>query len=149
MIRPAVLEDMPELLRMARDFYEASGLGRESPYDGPRMAEILRFLIESEDSTVIVSELRSELSGMVAVVKSPDMWAGGIVAQEVFWWIDPRHRGRRVGRKLLKAAEAWAKESGADTMVMVALKATSPNALHSVYSRAGYEPVETHYRKAL
>lgn len=51
-------------------------------------------------------------------------------------WVSPEHRGRGVGRLLLSAVIAWAKEIGLSTL-RLGVTASHPAALH-LYRRAGF-----------
>jgi GNAT superfamily N-acetyltransferase len=62
---------------------------------------------------------------------------------EVFWWVEPEHRGE--GVKLLREAEKRAKHAGAQTMQMIA----PTDKVAGLYQRFGYEFVEAAYQKSL
>jgi len=51
-------------------------------------------------------------------------------------WIDPRCRGRGLGRKLAEAVEAWAREQGAVTLEAQVTETNEPAA--RFYSRLGF-----------
>ena len=65
------------------------------------------------------------------------------------WYVDPDRRGRGIGRRLVEAAEAWARSEGCREMA----SDTTPNYPVSpiAHARLGYEPVEDpyHFRKEL
>jgi GNAT superfamily N-acetyltransferase len=73
--------------------------------------------------------------------------ASHITGQELFWWIDPDHRGR--GSELLNALEAWVKDQGAHSFVMITLEALEPERVGLIYRRRGYRPVEHSYLKEM
>jgi aminoglycoside 6'-N-acetyltransferase I len=65
------------------------------------------------------------------------------------WYVDPGWRGQRIGRKLLSAAEEWARSHGcremaSDTWIYNELS-------QRVHDAAGYSVVDrcVHYRKSL
>lgn len=81
--------------------------------------------------------------GMVGVSVLPHMLTGRLYGAEVFWWCNPEARGH--GLRLVKAAEAWAREHGAETMQFVA-----PNErVERLYTRLGYTQIETAFEKDL
>lgn len=65
------------------------------------------------------------------------------------WWVDPPSRGRGVGRALVEAAEAWARERGLREIASdTELDNTASQRAHAAL---GYAEVEraVHFRKAL
>ncbi len=65
------------------------------------------------------------------------------------WYVDPDRRRRGIGRRLVEAAEAWARSEGCREMA----SDTTPDypASPIAHARLGYEPVEDayHFRKGL
>jgi aminoglycoside 6'-N-acetyltransferase I len=65
------------------------------------------------------------------------------------WYVDPDMRSRRIGRKLVEAAEQWAREQGCTEMA----SDTTPNYPLSTeaHARLGYQEVgcTIHFRKDL
>ena len=63
--------------------------------------------------------------------------------------VDPAHRGRGVGRRLVQAAEAWASMRGLDEMAVRSNVGRAES--HPFYERLGYERAKTQhaYRKRL
>jgi aminoglycoside 6'-N-acetyltransferase I len=65
------------------------------------------------------------------------------------WFVDPRHRGRGIGRALFAAAEEWARQRGCLEM---ASDTEADNAVsRAAHARLGYAEVGTlvHFRKPL
>lgn len=54
-------------------------------------------------------------------------------------WVAPEHRGRGIGQLLLDAAVAWARASGARSMVLNVTRGDTPAV--RLYTRAGFRPV--------
>lgn len=120
---------------------------RESEYvdvlaeNAGKMAELALQLAKS--GCVVVSERAGRIVGMLGYVIFPHFLSGELVAGEVFWWVEPEERGE--GVKLLRAAEARAKDFGAVSMQMIA-----PNdRVAGLYERLGYRRVETSFQRPL
>lgn len=141
-IRPAVLEDVPALVEMARRFLGSVYRGRLS--DDPAFLEGLAHqLLTLPGRTILVAERGEGLIGMIGMMVYPHPMSGDAMASEVCWWVEPQHRG--VGMRLLKAAETWARAAGATTLQMVA-----PNPeVERFYQRVGFAQVETVYQRSL
>ena len=58
------------------------------------------------------------------------------IAQIVAMWIEPNHRGRRLGEQLLDATSAWSTASGARELVLDVTEANHP--ARRLYRRAGF-----------
>jgi ribosomal protein S18 acetylase RimI-like enzyme len=57
--------------------------------------------------------------------------------------VDSRHRGNRIGQRLMDAAEAWARERGVTTMRLYTNVLRTDT--HRFYERLGFERVKTSY----
>ena len=86
-----------------------------------------------------------DFHGALGGVCVPDCHRECMVASEFFWYVKPEHRGG--GIRLLKAFEKWAREQGADRIIMTHLADSMPEGLKKLYIRLGYEELETNYIK--
>ncbi len=103
------------------------------------------------DGVVLVAEADGVLTGFVSVwtryrssEPEDDPAEHGYVSDLV---VSANHRGRGIGRALLRAAEARARQAGADTL-RVSVKAANTNAL-SLYSAEGFQSSEIYLEKRL
>lgn len=136
MIRTATAWDLPDLMRMARAFLEAT------PYASIGIAESFpQLLLKLIDEHILLVADTGRVRGMAAVMLVPLYFnPSHVAASELFWWIDPDARGSGVGRELLDAIEAAAKERGAKTLAMISMKAMTD--VEGVYLKRGYEAAE-------
>ena len=138
--RLATPDDMPELLRMGRSFAKAAGLDAEDE----SMATTLTLLMDAGGLFVTGEPIH----GMAAGLLFPQYFRRSqIVAQELFWWVDPEARRSGAGRDLLAGMEAWARAGGAESLTMVALADLDGESIGRFYSSHGYTPLERHYVK--
>lgn len=134
---------MDRLIEMGRRFVEETAYNGRVVVDPERVAETVVNVVRSPDGIVLVSGSDASISGMIAVIVYPHPFSGERIATELVWWVDPEARGD--GIRLLRAAEAWAREVGAVRMQMVA----PDERVGALYRRMGYEPVETSYQRSL
>lgn len=140
MIRGARLDDIPALIRMGKKFRHAA-YRRHLAENPEQMRRMAAQLIGADG--LLVMEHDREITGMLGFLVFPHFLSGELVAAEVFWWVEPQHRGD--GLKLLREAERRARAAGAKRMQMIA-----PNQrVASLYSRLGYEFVESAYQRSL
>ncbi len=141
MIRAATLADVPRLVAMGRAFLATPPYAGWFADDPDQLAATVTQLITGPLSTVLVAG--DPVTGMIGLLATPHFLSRQIVAGEVFWYTDPTARG--AGVRLLKAAEAWARDRGATTLQMIA----PTDRVASFYARCGYQPLETSYIRRL
>jgi len=135
-VRPAAEEDAPAMASLLAHLgYPAAA--EELP------GRLARVRASGDDAYVAVSS--GQIVGL-ATVHSRDVLHGALpVAQLTALVVPPNMRGRGVGRALVQVAEQWARETGADRLVVT-------TALHRAdaplfYERLGFEHTGRRYVK--
>ena len=148
MIREATLMDVPRLVEMGRAFWTKSPWAAVGPWDAEKATEGMVAFVMNENVGVFVIEHQHDLHGAIAVLVA-DLWTvkGGLMAQELFWWVEPL--GAPEARALWSAGEEWAQGQGAPVMAMIRLEGMRDDALHAMYVRRGYEVKEHLYTRKL
>jgi GNAT superfamily N-acetyltransferase len=111
-VRAATEEEVPELLKLYEWLFAPPGVPPPD-WDERRAAVALRQAIESHDSAVIVADEDSRLVGLITAYQDIFSVRYGYRAWVEDLAVDPGRRSRGVGKALLDAAKAWAKERGA------------------------------------
>jgi len=142
-VRRAAPADRIALVRMARDFLAASGLGL--PFDPAWVERSAYAHIAGGDRVALVLEAGGRARGMLAGAVAQSPLAPVTVAEEIAWWIDPEARSLAAARAMLAAFEAWARDRGAAVIGL----ATLDGRAGPLYRRAGYAPAEARWMKAL
>jgi predicted N-acetyltransferase YhbS len=143
-IRPATADDVPSVVRLAESFVAHTEYASHITLDPGHVAHLAESLIADSDGVVFVAEQQDAIVGMLALKAFTHPMSGQRIATEFVWWVEPAHRGS-AGVRLLRMAEAWARDVGARALQMVA-----PNAhVGQFYEAVGYRPVETSYLRAL
>jgi GNAT superfamily N-acetyltransferase len=141
MIRLAAEPDIPRLVEMGRRFREETGYRAHIAENPAKMAQLAAQL--AANGGLLVSERDGRLVGMLGYILFDHFLSGEMVAGEVFWWVEPEHRG--AGVRLLIEAERRARAAGASRMQMIA----PTDKVGQFYQRVGYEYVESAYQKNL
>lgn len=143
MIRQATDTDRPEMLRMARDFIAASGL--DLPFHAAYVSQSIAGQIAAPDRLALVLELDGTLRGMLCAAHSQSPLAPVRVATELVFWIDPMARGPWAAN-MIQRYETWAR---AECCQLISMAAIGGRGADRLYQRAGYQPAERHFMKAL
>ena len=146
-IRSARETDLDRIVEMGRRFL-ASTSYRDVIADNPsQMARLATGLLDHAQGTILVAERVTspdplpQVVGMIGLFAFEHPIAGERIAGELFWWVEPAHRG--IGLRLLRAAEQWAHDHGATALQMIA---PTPD-VERLYERLGYARVEVHYQR--
>jgi GNAT superfamily N-acetyltransferase len=116
-IRPAREDDIAELLRCYEWLFAPPGAppGR---WDEQEAGAALREAISYETATVLVAEADTALIGFVTVYQDLRSVRFGLRTWVEDLAVAPQHRSRGVGKALLDAAKAWAREHGATRLAL-------------------------------
>lgn len=143
LIRRATADDTVRLIEMGQNFVEGTDYKVLISVKPERLADTIASVLGNPDGVVLVSGSDATLTGMIAMLAYDHPFSGERTAFEIVWWVEPEARGD--GIRLLRAAEAWAREQGATAVQMVA-----PNdRVGALYQRLGYAPVETSFQRSL
>ena len=145
MIRQATEYDIPELVKLGREFVETC---TDYTYNKSSVAETLRAVINGA-GVIFISENGARLTGTIGLLSFPLYISGEKVASELFWWVKPKYRKGSAGLKLLIAAERWAEEEGCKRIAMISLERSMPERTSALYVRRGYDKTETTYSKEI
>jgi GNAT superfamily N-acetyltransferase len=143
-IREATTADVPAIVEMGQRFIAQTTYRQFITANPVQMQTLVEWLIDTPTAALFVSASEDgTLTGMIGLAIMPHPITGDLFASELFWWVEPEHRGS--GVRLLVAAEQWAREQRA---VFMQMGAPTP-AVGDLYAHRGYVPVETAYQRSL
>jgi GNAT superfamily N-acetyltransferase len=130
-VRPATPDDVPRLARMLHDFNVEFG----DPSPGPEALErrVLAFIEDGRKSYV----LDEDRLGFAQVSFNPSVWADGPIGLLEELYVVPDRRGQGIGRALMEAVLALARERGAEGMEVIT--GESDTAARALYEKFGFE----------
>ncbi len=141
MIREAREADLSRLVEMGQRFLRESSYKAHLSDNPEQMRKLAREL--TDRNSVLVAEEDGQIIGMLGFLIYPHFLSGDLTVGEVFWWVEPQHRG--AGLKLLRETENRARLAGASHVQMIA-----PNErVAGLYKRLGYSYVESSYQRTL
>lgn len=119
-------------------------------FDERHWSETWTALLDSGDAMLAaLHNEQGDLVGAVGGIVHQDANTDARMATELFWYVFPAYRSTGAGLLLLSEFEVWARLRGAQYCCMVALSAVMPVEVGAIYQKAGYNPLETYYVKAL
>jgi GNAT superfamily N-acetyltransferase len=144
MIREAIEDDIPEMVKMGEDFITSTSYKDVLSFNETQLATMMRRLIDTETGLLMVAE-SSHIKGGIGMVVYRHPMSDELVSSEAFWWINKEDRSGFDAVRLVLKAEEWVKSKGARWAHMVA----PDEKVGKFYERLGYTPLEMHYTKAV
>lgn len=139
-IRLATEEDFPEVIRMAKNFHEASPY-QVLPFSELHCLQLFQKYLQDKTSVMI---LLSD-HGMLVAFASQAPFSSDRVSTEVAWWVDPEGRGNRDSLLLFEAYEIWSRKVGCKLCQVAMLPSVTD--LSRFYEKRGYKLLEQSYVK--
>jgi GNAT superfamily N-acetyltransferase len=135
-IRTALLDEVDRLPALYEWLFAPPG-SRPEDWDPRRAVVALRHAIESHDACVLIADDDGALVGICTVYQDLHSVRFGYRAWVEDLAVDPDRRSQGIGKAMLNAAMAWAKERGATHFELdSALERTDA---HRFYEREGSE----------
>ena len=142
-IRPVRQWEIGELVRLGRLFHAEAALG--GSFDATGLAEFLHNLRTSGNLVAFVAEGDDHtIIGCIVGVRSKQMMTDVVLLEELYWYVEPEHRGGTAGFRLVDHFIKWSKDNQCGGVVMARLSAGHDN-LHRYYTRHLFKEIETHY----
>ena len=144
-IREGTADDLPRIVAMFADFVSSTQYAQYVGNDPKYSADMMRRMMESPDCAIFVVDSDDGVIGMLGVMVFIQPFSGEKIASELFWWLDPKHRGHGVW--LLRRGESWARSQSAKRMSMMA-PIDKPR-VGEIYEAVGYREVERVFQRDL
>ena len=144
-IREAASHDVEAIVAMGVHFIAGTTYGDHLSINPLQLRDFAGRCVSGGlgESAILLSEEDGVTTGMIGLLVAPHPFSGDRTASELFWWVEPSHRGH--GLRLMRAAEAWAVQHGAARLQMVA-----PNErVAKLYRARGYTQLESTYQRSL
>jgi len=142
-VRPAHPTERFRVLALCRDFHAASEI--PFAFDPAHASRAAQDHIEDPRKLCLVLDDDGALCGVLAASWTVSPLAPVRIAQELVFWVDPKHRGR-AARRMLAAYEAWARAEGC---AAAGLSGLNDPRVSRFFSVAGFELIENKFLKGL
>ncbi len=138
-----------EFAEIAKAFFEESGSVGSLQFGS--FLTLWKKMI-SDGTAVMFGQFKSYgdetmLVGVLGGVLAPNMFTGGVLASELFWYVVKEHRAR--GSALLREFITWGQQIGVDQLMMGHLHFAVSERVGALYDRLGFKKLETMYSMKL
>lgn len=135
LLRTAQPSDLPELLRLAREFYDEDGFATSDA----ELARNFRALLAAGTSAHICLAVNGGAAIGFALTTTDLVLESGLVAELQDLYVMPAERGTGVGARLMQDAQDWARERGAALLeIVVAPNGKDVSGLLRYYTANGF-----------
>jgi hypothetical protein len=148
MIRPALISDLDQLIKMLKSFANASLINYSEWTEQDVASAKQRLTIMIAQHYIVVAEKNGELVGMIGAMKEQDPWIRSRTRmREMFWWIEPEHRRSKISAELYIRWEQDVKRWIEKNLIDQVSLSTQPGSSDIDLSRRGWRCVEQHWIK--
>jgi aminoglycoside 6'-N-acetyltransferase I len=135
LVRTAGGDDLPELLRLAREFYDEDGFATSDD----ELDRNFRALFGAETSAHICLAIQDGAAVGFALTTTDLVLESGLVAELQDLYVMPAHRGTGVGARLMHDSKQWATAQGAALLeIVVAPNGHDVSRLLRYYATQGF-----------
>jgi hypothetical protein len=138
-------EDVPRILECAREFCAVLC----QYLDEEHYSNYWWNAINDDVGAIFLLENEGLIIGGIGGIKNRELLSGGMVAVELFWYVREQYRAGIWPMRLLKEFENWSKDNDCKSVSMIHMEKSMPDHMKKVYSRLGYELIETIHTKKL
>lgn len=111
-VRPATLDDLPDLLEIARQFIQEAPNYSSRELDEQALTENLSQVIQGA-GTVFVAVQDHEIAGGIVCLTTKDWFNNQVIAFEQVFYVKPAYRSTRAALYLIDTFITWAKHMNA------------------------------------
>ena len=135
LLRAANLDDLADLLRLAREFYDEDGFTTTDA----ELERNFRALFGAGDSAHLCLAVDDGSAIGFALTTTGLVLESGLVAELQDLYVMPAHRGSGIGVRLIREAQRWATDQGATLLeIVVAPNGQDISGLIDYYARHGF-----------
>jgi N-acetylglutamate synthase-like GNAT family acetyltransferase len=147
-IRPLnpTLEELKILCKFAKAFADSANAGK---FEEKVFLSFIDNMLKSKKGQVFMLEKEGKVVGMLGVYACQVFYNSNLRVQEIFWWVDPEYRNSKDSVKLFNKVEEWAKNIGADEVMVSSTTTMKVNELERFYTKKGFRKMDITYIRSL
>ncbi len=145
-IREAAAGDLGIVLDLGRKFFNSVGWPGGFEWNRQKVIQSFMLFLTNDKFTIFIEPSGK---GFCGVTVQEHFFTGGLVGNEMFWYVEPEYRKTSLGQLMWDTMEEWVKEQGGTHLAMVALDDSDGAKIGKLYESKGYVPIEKSYLKEL
>ncbi|WEG14398.1 GNAT family N-acetyltransferase [Pullulanibacillus sp. KACC 23026] len=130
MIRKATHKDIPDLVHLMEE------LGYPTTLE--KMEARYKAISEKDNYHLLIAEEDGKAVGMAGLYSALFFEYDGLYVRLAAFVVDSRYRRKGIGKALLSEVEKWAKDQGAESVLLNSGNRPERKAAHQFYLRLGY-----------
>jgi GNAT superfamily N-acetyltransferase len=136
--------DAQQIITLGKEFYGMTGLS--GTFHGDTFISFWNGFLQHGQAAMWVYVEDSVIVGTIGVTLTMSLFDGKVIADESFWFVAPHHRGT-AGVRLFVEMKKWAKEHGAQRILMGKMLYINPenDKVGLFYERQGFMKLQTQY----
>lgn len=149
-VREAVVEDIPDIVTMAEEFFKLSPYSSVSSYMPLKASETLTDAINNPEATTLVVTVNNLPVGFLMALKHPSMWSDDVMAVETVFWVEPSLRNLGLGSLLKAKYLNWCLNNQVSIYALGnTLGMDTTEQIDNTMKKNGFLPAEAIYIKAV
>ena len=138
-------EELQTICKFGRQFAKESGAGE---FDDKSFLKFINDCLSTKRGKVFILEINNTVAGMLGLLAHPCYFnRNSLRVQETFWWVDPEYRNTKESIKLFNKVEEWAKEIGANQVIVSSTAVLNADKLEKFYIKKGFRKMDINYVK--
>lgn len=147
MVETATVEDLEELLVLAKAMHSESPRFRGVPFHEAKTSRVLRAVILAGGA--LVSKKEGRIVGAICGAVVEHLFSADRYATDLGLFVLKEHRHGGLAAQLIKSFESWAQANGAHEVVLGVSTEVHAERTAQLYQRLGYAPTGYTLRKTL
>ena len=133
------------------DIFALTGLMNELGYETTEDEMNIRFkkIHNHNDYKTFIASIDNQILGMVGLSRNYSYEQNGVYVRVLALVTSSTFRGNGIGKKLMEKAEGWAREIGADTVLLNCGNREERTIAQQFYLKIGYEIKSSGFKKKL
>lgn len=150
-VREATLDDLGPAVQLLVESYSTTEYSEAiKPHYDSIAGHLIAMMANPFALVLVATKDDGEHVGVVGAL-AHQMWLNRshVIAQELFWYVQPDHRKTKAGKRLMAGLEDWANNIGADAIAVAAAVNPQQKRMKNIFIKQGYTETETFFTKEL
>lgn len=130
-------EDIPRVVELGRLMHSESAYSDLS-FNTDKCFAFAQLLIDNTDALIIVAVEDNEIAGMFAAFITSPYFSNELIAEDIVFYVSPKHRQTSASIRLLSAYLHWAEQKQAKTITAGISCEVNTDEIEKLFIRYGF-----------